>query len=61
MQIPDIDVKLPQMPKVIDLSALGPKKSVNLTLPAVKLPSAGSLTIKNEGANEPQFLDLSGV
>lgn len=60
LQIPDIDVKMPEIPKVIDLSGLGPKTSVNLTLPEVKLPHAGSLTVRNSGASEPQFLDLTG-
>lgn len=60
-QGPNVDVKLPQLPKVIDLSGLGPSKTVNLTLPEVKFPHPGSLTIrKGDNNTQPQFLDLTG-
>jgi hypothetical protein len=35
--MPDIEVNLPDvMPKVIDLTSLGPKKVYNITLPQVR-------------------------
>jgi hypothetical protein len=59
VKVPDIDVNMPEMPKVIDLSGLGPKTVFNVSLPEVKLPDPGSLTIVNKGANLPQVIDLS--
>jgi hypothetical protein len=46
---------------VLDFSGLGPKTTLNITLPQLKLPKQGSITIVNSGAAEPQFLDLTGV
>lgn len=34
-KMPDIEVNMPDTPKVIDLSGLGPKKVYNITLPQV--------------------------
>jgi hypothetical protein len=41
-KIPDIEVNMPDVvPKVIDLSGLGPKKVYNITLPQVRKVQGG--------------------
>ncbi|KAF6254845.1 hypothetical protein COO60DRAFT_1538272 [Scenedesmus sp. NREL 46B-D3] len=60
-RLPDIDVRVPEGPKVLDFSGLGPKTTLDIKLPQLKLPDQGSLTIVNNGASEPQYLDLTGL
>jgi hypothetical protein len=45
---------------VLDFSGLGPKTTLDIKLPQLKLPKQGSITIVNSGAAEPQYLDLTG-
>jgi hypothetical protein len=46
---------------VLDFSGLGPKTTLDIKLPQLKLPDRGSITIVNSGAAEPQYLDLTGA
>lgn len=60
-RLPDIDLFVPDGPKVLDFSGLGPKTTLDIKLPQLKLPDRGSITIVNSGAAEPQYLDLTGL
>lgn len=60
-KLPDVDIFVPDGPKVLDFTSLGPKKIYEITLPKVKLPKQGSLTVVNAGSNEPQYIDLTGL